>query len=469
MNPKSFDLKKKLAEFAPTTPKRFRPDTAAPPKKPGIKDPPSSVTDGMLKKNINTTPSRTPNLGHANRSDIEPSGNHDPIHRLSLNPRNAQVLAKKKQDTQQSRILNSGKNSPINSRKFGSGTPKLLSNYTPIMPPPQNARTPTYSRHDASLYSRFNTSIQKKILESSTTPKKDPNPARSPNQLPQTGEPKSFYLKNQISTSYDKKPRDLENSNKYIYLDLSNNKQDLVLKNSPRSPQINPRSSIANKSHDSALSTIHAAKRTYHIDLKARALRQNPSLTPNLPFPKTEALFAKAHQILHPQPLNNHTPKIAATTAANSPMRDSGPFRKTYGNDTNPRMSYGGSRRDQPTIAKEHDWSIGRHGSRSPGVNGTPPRDGDMLGLSFERGNEAEGWRGRYLDIKGKVGAGDGEALETLKGLLKEKDRENSNLLEEIYKLNGEVGRVSREMAGKDESYDELLRLRDNLMEANTN
>lgn len=92
-----------------------------------------------------------------------------------------------------------------------------------------------------------------------------------------------------------------------------------------------------------------------------------------------------------------------------------------------------------------------------------------MLGLSFERGKEAEGWRGRYLDIKGKVGAGDGEALETLKGLLKEKDRENSNLLEEIYKLNGEVGRVSREMAGKDESYDELLRLRDNLMEANTN
>jgi hypothetical protein len=93
----------------------------------------------------------------------------------------------------------------------------------------------------------------------------------------------------------------------------------------------------------------------------------------------------------------------------------------------------------------------------------------EMLNLSFEKTKDAEGWRGRYLDIKGKVGAGGSDSLETFKGLLKEKDRENSNLLEEIYKLNGEVGRISRELAGKDESYDELLRLRDNLMEANTN
>ena len=161
-------------------------------------------------------------------------------------------------------------------------------------------------------------------------------------------------------------------------------------------------------------------------------------------------------------------------------MRESGPFRKTYGNDHPLRVSYGGP--------VDRDRGGRERGGLSPGGAGDNPRgsvgvkggsyggkgedgfDGvgareNSLGKDVVGEEGGGGWRGRGVD----AGKSDLQSAGTFKGLLKEKDRENSNLLEEIYKLNGEVGRISRELDGKDESYDELLRLRDNLMEANTN
>ena len=417
-----------------------------------------------------------------------PIKNSTPIHKtqpVDSRIKEHELLSrtKKHSDTKYS---HTAKNSPLNSKNVSKNYHGNYSKNTHYdtkdkmkeIPARETYTTKSKTDYD---YNKFSTNAQRKTVNTSVTPTKEHAAsihnkykeikARFSNEILKTNLPTSMNQASSITPTrllnnvgFNQSNAPSRDDNKYMYLELSPSKKELSKNYTPVCSNKHSRNPIIDRnSHfNRSLDTVK-----YNVELKLNRPQRNSvdkAITPN----RSSSVFS---------PVGNNESSYQNVSDNYRILHD----KSNIENDTY-KVNHGSNGSLNRSSNSNNEMYL-----RTKSINVTPPKNNrasivhhcdsllqrsncSKLSVNYnhDKCKDCDIWKIKYDTLMTSI-KHENSSLDAFKTLLKDRDCENSGQVEQNYKLTNEVARTNSQLREKEREIDELVKLRDNLLDANNN